>query len=287
MNKISNEIIKELYPKRDSEAKKYDHGSVLIIGGSKIYSGTPALSGLAGLRAGADIVQIAAPRRAADLVAGFSPDLITHPLKGDNLKPKHLSKLLEITKSMESASRGNFAVVIGGGVGRREETKKLIRQYVKEVEVPVVIDADGIYAFESDGAEFLKENCLFTPHLYEYFILTNEKIDQFSIEDSLEKVKRQAATMGINLLLKGPTDIISDGQEVFVNEMAVPELTAGGCGDSLAGIAGALASRTKDLLRAGMGAVYINTKAGKLAADEKGESLIAEDLIEKIPEALK
>ena len=284
---INDDLLKEIYLKRDEGAKKYDHGSVFVIGGSEIYSGSPAISGLAAMRAGVDIAQVAAPERAANVVAGFSPDLITYPLEGKSLKTDHLSRLLEITESIKSVSRGNMAVVIGGGVGRKEETKKMIREYVDEVEMPIIIDADGIYAFENEGEELLKENCLFTPHLYEFSILTGRNLFNKDLEEKKEAVRQAAAEMGVKIALKGPQDIISDGSELLVNDFPVPELTAGGCGDTLAGLAGALAAKTGDLLKAGVVATYLNTKAGKLAADEKGDSLVSMDLIDKISEAIR
>lgn len=284
---IDDRILEDIFTKRDKEAKKYDHGSVFVIGGSKVYSGSPALAGLSALRTGADITQVGAPKRAADIIAGFSPDLITYPLEGDYLNMSHLSKLLELTESAKIVSRENLAVVIGGGVGRNEETKKLIREYLKEVSVPVVIDADAIYAFEGEGGEILDENCLITPHLYEFSILTGKDVTDLSNDEKAEQVKQSAAEMGVTIALKGATDIISDGSRVGLNEFPVPELTSGGCGDTLAGIAGALLARTNDTFLAGASALYLNTKAGKLAADQKGESLIAEDLIEKLPEAIK
>ncbi|MGM0439481.1 MAG: NAD(P)H-hydrate dehydratase [Patescibacteria group bacterium] len=284
---IIDDSILDIYSQREEKAKKYDHGSVLIIGGSQIYSGSPAISGLAALRSGADIAQIIAPRRSADIVAGFSPDLITYPIEGKALESNDLTRLFEITQAAKAASRGNLAVVIGGGIGRKEETKELVRRYVKDVSVPVVVDADGIYAFEEEGEEFLHENCLFTPHLYEFSILTGKKVNNLSNEEKQEAVKEAAAEMGITIALKGAFDIVSDGSEVAINEFPVPELTAGGCGDSLAGIAGAILARTQNPMKAGMAAVYLNTKAGQLAANKKGESLIAEDLIARLSEAIR
>lgn len=284
---IDNSILKKIYPPRKTDAKKYDHGSVLVIGGSEIYSGSPVLSGLAALRAGADIVQIAAPQRAADVIAGFTPDLISYKLPGVHLAEEHLAKLLEITELSKRAARENFAVVIGGGVGRSDETQALIRAYVKSVDVPLVIDADGIYAFENEGEEFLDSACLFTPHLYEFYVLTKIKIDEIDLKEREEVVKQQAAMMGITIALKGATDIVSDGQEIRKNETAVPELTTGGCGDVLAGLAGLMLARTKKPIEAASGAVFLNTEVGKIVAAQKGESLIASDLIESLPEVIK
>ncbi len=282
---LDDDILKKFYRQRSEKAKKYDHGSVLVIGGSRIYSGSPALAAFSALRGGADIVQVAAPRRAADIVAGFSPDLITYPLDGKCLSDEHLSRLLEITEAMKVVSNGRLAVVIGGGAGRREETKKLIRNYLKEISLPTVVDADGIYAFENEGEDIIDESLVFTPHLYEFFVLTGKKLDNLSLEKRKEAVKREAATIDGTILLKGPTDIISDGSRVLLNDFPVPELTAGGCGDTLAGLVGALLARDEGL-EAVAGAAYLNTRAGQLAAEEMGDSLIAEDLIEKIPRAI-
>ncbi len=287
MNKIDENILQKLFPGREKQAKKYDHGSVLIIGGSEIYSGSPALAGLAAMRGGADIVQIIAPKRSADIVAGFGPDFITYPVEGPNLSTDHLSRLLEITASAKIVSRGKLSVVIGGGIGRKEETKELVRRYVEEVDVPITIDADGIYAFEDQGKDLLSENVVFTPHLYEFYILTGQKIDGLSLEEKVDTVTQQAAQLGATIALKGATDIISDGSETRINPVAVPELTAGGCGDTLAGLVGAMLAKGEDRLDAVSCGIYMNTAAGKLAVKEKGEALIAVDLIEKIPQLIK
>ncbi len=284
---INKSLLTEIYPYRKKNAKKYDHGAVLVIGGSRIYSGSPAITAFSALRSGADIAEVVAVERAADIIAGFSPDLITHPLDGDYLSEKHLPKLLELTESMNAASRGNMTVVIGGGIGRREETKRLVRNYVSQSTVLKVIDADGIYAFEDQGRDLLDETCLLTPHLYEFFILTGQNLKDSTRQKKGESVKNNAAELGVSIILKGAADIISDGSQVVVNDFPVPQLTSGGCGDSLAGIAGAIAARRGDLFEAAVGAAYLNSKAGKLAANELGGSLVSQDLVERLPEAIR
>ena len=144
MAEVTQKIIKEVYKKRPSEVHKYDHGLLLVIGGSKFYSGSPALSALAAFRAGVDMIQIIAPKRAADIVASFSPNLAAYPLEGDYLKKEHLATLISMTKSAEIVSHKKIAVVIGGGVGRSEETKEVICEYLSQISVPAVIDADAI-----------------------------------------------------------------------------------------------------------------------------------------------
>ncbi len=287
MKEINSNLLDKIYKKREKDARKYDHGLVIIIGGSRLYSGSPALSAFSAFRAGADMVQIIAPERAADIAAGFSPSLVTIPLRGDYLSPDHLSDLLSLTRSGEAVARGNVSVVIGGGIGREEKTKEVIRDYLTETSVPVVIDADAIYALEEEKINFAGKSFLFTPHLHEFYILTGIKVETMKKEEKEDVVRKKAKELSSTILLKGETDIISDGSEVVENKINVPYLTTGGCGDTLAGIAGALLSRGVPLFEAAQAAALINTKAGQSASKEKGDSLIATDLIEKIEKIIK
>jgi len=286
MKDIGSDIIKELYKERNEDARKYDHGMVLVIGGSDIYTGSPILSAMAAMRAGADIAQIIAPQRAADAGAVYGPDLITFPLSGSHLSGKHLGKLLALTRGAKDVSRGKLAVVLGGGVGRAEESKRVIREYVKKTDIPIVVDADGIYAFEGEKVEVNNERIIFTPHLYEFFILTGKNANLLSREERAYAVKESAKDLGCTILLKGMVDIVSDGESVELNKMSVPQMTIGGTGDVLAGVTGALLAKGHSLLEAGKGAAVVNTMAGELAAKEKGESIIATDVIDKIHQVI-
>ncbi len=286
MKKASQSLIKQIIPQREKEAKKYDHGMVIVIGGSNFYSGSPALSALCAFKVGADMVQIIAPKRAADIIASFSPNMAAYPLEGDHLREDHLPTLFSFTRAAEDISKGRVSVVIGGGLGRSEETKRAVLEYIKEVSLPTVIDADAIYALEGQEG-FLKENILITPHLYEFYILTGRNIKEVPKEERPQVVLEEAKRLGVNILLKGATDIVSDGKEIGLNELAVPYMTVGGCGDTLAGIAGGLLSRKKDIFLCALTAAFINTKAGSLASKELGESFTATDLIEKIPKVIK
>lgn len=278
--------IKDIYKKRSADTKKYDCGMVIVIGGSELYSGSPALSALSALRSGADMAKIIAPQRAADIAASFSPTLITFPLQGKCLSLEHLPEINSLTRSAEIVSRGNVCVVIGGGAGRSKETKETIREYLKEATIPVVIDADAIYALEEEKIDFTDKKFLFTPHLYEFLTLTGRDIREVSDKEKEEAVKEEAEKLSSVILLKGGTDFISDGKIVLKNETSVPNLAVGGSGDVLAGIAGALIARGVPLLQAAEVAAIINTTAGSLAAEEKGDALIATDVIEKIAKVI-
>ncbi len=288
MKQVTKTILKQIYKLRPAEAKKYDYGLLLVIGGSDFYSGSPALAAMAAFRAGVDMVRIIAPRRAADIIASFSPDLASYPLHGERLSKEHLSILLSMTKAAEEVSHGKTAVVIGGGIGRSEETKEVVLEYLSQIDIPAVIDADGIHALAGNPKLLAGKKFLVTPHGYEFFILTGKKVMGLLEKEQIDLVKEQAARLQTTILLKGKTDLISasDNQTIAVNKTGVPSMTVGGTGDSLAGIAGAILARGIDPFTAACGAAYINGRAGELASKKKGEGMTATDLIESIPEVI-
>ena len=287
MKEVTKNILKEIYKERPKDSKKYDFGLLLVIGGSEFYSGSPALSALAAFKSGVDMVRIIAPKRAADIIASFSPNLAAYPLEGSWLERKHLSTLISMTESAKEVARGNTAVVIGGGMGRTEETQNAILEYLSQVSVPVVIDADAIHAIGKKPEIISEKNFLITPHTYEFFVLTGKEIYKLPFEEKIKMVQEEAARLQTTILLKGKTDIISDGKEVALNKTGTPYMTVGGCGDSLAGICGALMSRGIDPFTTAQAAAYINGKAGEIVTQRLKEGLLATELIEAIPEVIK
>jgi len=286
MIEVTKDILKKIYKPRPRDSKKYDFGLLIVIGGSDFYSGSPALSAMAAFKTGVDMVRIIAPKRAADIIASFSPNLVAYPLEGKWLERKHLATLISMTESAKAVARGNTAVVIGGGIGRSEETKRAILEYLVAVQVPVVIDADAIYALGEKPEIISGKPFLVTPHTYEFFVLTEKEVYKLPEEEKIKMVCQEAARLKTTILLKGPTDIISNGKEVALNRTGSPLLTVGGTGDTLAGVAGALMARGLSPLEAGQAAAYINGLAGELAGKKLGESLTATDLIEEIPNVL-
>ncbi len=286
MIEVTKTILKNIYKKRPPAVRKYDYGLLLIIGGSEFYSGSPALSALAAFRSGVDMVRIIAPKRAADIIASFTPDLAAYPLEGNWLKKEHLATLLTLTESAKAVSRGNTAVVIGGGMGRSEETQQAILEYLSQVQVPLVIDADAIHALGKNPEIIKGKPFLLTPHTYEFFVLTKKEIYQLPEEEKIKMVQEEAARLETTILLKGPIDIISNGKEVALNKTGSFLMTVGGMGDTLAGIAGALMARGITPFEAAQAAAYINGKAGAISGKKLGESLIATDLIEAITEVI-
>ncbi len=286
MKKVTNSILKNIYKKRPKDAHKYDYGLLLVIGGSQFYSGSPALASLAAFKAGVDMVHVLAPKRAADIVASFSPNLAAYPLKGDWLDEEDLADILAQTKSAKAVSDGKTAVVIGGGIGRSKETQKVIVDYLSQIDVSVVIDADAIHAIAEKSQMISEKNFLITPHSYEFKVLTGKEVSGKSQEEKIRLVREEAKRLRTTILLKGGIDIISDGKEVVLNEHGTPYMTVGGTGDTLAGICGSLMAQGNNIFGAAQAASYINGKAGELAAEKKKVGLTATDLIESIPEVL-
>ncbi len=287
MATVTKDILKTLYPVRPAEVKKYDYGLMVVIGGSEFYSGSPALVSLAGFRAGVDMVRVIAPKRAADVIASFSPILAAYPIADSHILQDGLAILLSLTHGAKEVSRGNVSVVIGGGLGRSPETLETVLQYLSAIDVPTVVDGDAIHAVAKNPDTVKGKPFLLTPNTFELTLLGGKDIRPLSQEERIQEVQNLASQLGTTLLVKVKTDIISDGTNVALNETGSPYMSIGGAGDTLAGIAGALLARGASLLDAAAGAAYINGRAGELAAKKMKESLVATDIIDAIPEVIQ
>jgi hydroxyethylthiazole kinase-like uncharacterized protein yjeF len=276
---IGKDILKKIYLPRPDWSHKGSFGHVLVIGGSRKYSGSPAFAALAAYRSGSDLVTVAAPERSAGIIASFSPDMITEPLKGDYLSQKHLKPILEIANSADS-------IVIGGGMERRPESFTLVKNLLRSVRIPCVIDADAIRAIAPNPEIISGRQFVLTPHQREFQALTRED-PTTEINHRADIVRLFSQKLKTTILLKGHTDIISDGERVSHNTTGNPNMTKGGTGDTLAGICGAILGMKFDPFTAACAAAYINGLAGDLAVKEKGPGLMASDLLEKIPLVIK
>jgi len=275
--------LKEIYPPREKWTHKGKNGYLLVIAGSKKYTGSPIFNALAALRAGADLVCCLGPERAMNIAAQFLPDIITFPLVGDYLRKKHLPFILKQIPKFDS-------LILGCGLGRSLETFQVVLEIIKKANLPMVVDADGIRAISQEKekiSSILKEKkIVLTPHSKEFEILTGEKLTT-EIGERKEKVKKWAKKLNCLILLKGHLDVISDGQEVFLNETGSPFMTKGGFGDILTGILGAILARKVNLFEAAKAASFINGQAGQLAAEKYGEGLLASDSFEIISQVIK
>ncbi len=266
---------------RPSESHKGDFGRLLVIGGSETYSGAPALVAMAAYRTGVDLAYVAAPEITASAISSMSPDLIAIKLTGRNLNKRDLNALESFIGKVD-------AVAMGPGLGILPETKVAVKSVIAAAErarKPLLLDADALKAF----AEFkrrLKIPVVFTPHAGEYALLAGHRLPD-DLPMRIEDVREEAEKLSGVILLKGATDIISDGERVKLNLTGNPGMTVGGTGDVLSGIVGALLAQKKDAFEAAVAGTFVNGAAGDFVVDEIGYHMVASDLFDWIPKILK
>jgi len=265
---------------RPPKAHKGDFGRLLVVGGSETYTGAPALTAMAALRTGVDLVFVAAPEKTAYTIASFSPDMIAVKLDGGHLTPEHLETL----RKLIDRSTG---VAIGPGLGVREETfqaVRLILDYAWRRGVPVVVDADGLKAYAAYKAKAGSPTVI-TPHMGEYRMIFGSPPE--GLRELALHVKRQASETNLTILLKGMVDVISDGVNVKLNFTGNPGMTVGGTGDVLTGIVAAFLAQEAEPFKAASAAAFINGAAGDLVASRIGYHMTATDLLNAIPEIIE
>lgn len=273
--------LSKIYAPRPEWVHKGNYGSVLLVCGSKLYSGSATLAGVSALRAGADLVTVVAPERAANVAASTFVDLITFPLKGSHLTTRHVADVLDVAHLRKTNS-----IVLGCGLGRHQSTVTAIHSLIQKVIVPLVIDADALYALSLKPELAVGKQVILTPHAGELAILLGIEHVGVDFEARLAAAKQAAAKYRSVILLKGHIDIVTDGQITITNNSGSVYMTKGGFGDTLSGIVGALLARGVGLLEAAHAAAYINGRAGEIAASLRGEGVVASDIFETIPKVV-
>ena len=273
--------------KRDSNKGMYGH--VLITGGSLGKSGAAAMAGMAALRAGAGLSTVATPLRVLSSVTSFAPELMTEPLQETPsgsiaVAAAESERFINLMKPMT-------VVAIGPGIGRHPETVQFVHEAVHQAKVPLVLDADGLNAFEHqthllDGR---KRPLILTPHPGEMARLTDLSIKAVQA-DRINVARNFARDHHLVLVLKGDRTVVAlpDGS-AWINPTGNPGMATGGTGDILTGMtAGIVAQMPHDYARAAIAAVYLHGLAGDVAEERMGEhSLTATDLLDGLPEAFR
>lgn len=263
-------------PRRPDDAHKGTFGRVLIVGGSRGMSGAVALAGLSALRGGAGLVFIAVPECILPIVATIEPAYLTVPLPQDEAGRLSKDARLQLAKIIPN----NSVIAVGPGWGRSADLDELARWLYTTVELPMVIDADGLNALagtpqllcEAPAARIL------TPHPGEFARLTGSDVQ--TVQKDREKLAVEfARAYGVVLVLKGRRTVISDGQRVAVNTTGNSGLASGGTGDVLTGLVTALLGQKMAPFDAAQLGVHLHGLAGDLAAAELSKpGLIASDL---------
>lgn len=257
------------------DAHKGDHGRVLVVGGGP-FTGAPHYSGLAAYRAGADLVTLWTPARAARVIETWGPDLLIHDGPGDHLVPEHLAS---IRVALERAD----ALVIGPGVGVEHGTRSLIAAVLDDAarrNIPVVVDADGLDAVTPAWLARHGARTVLTPHGQEFRDLSGARTDAEAA------VVRYAKKHRVTVLRKGAVDVVTDGDRTRRCRRGHPGMAVGGTGDVLAGVTGALLARGAGPLEAACAAAYLVGVAGEHAAQVWAHGLTASDVIAALPVAM-
>ena len=272
---------------RPWDSNKGMYGHALIVGGSLGKSGAAAMAGMAALRAGAGLSTVATPRSVLPSVASFAAELMTEPLpetSAGGIDASALDRVVELASAMS-------VVALGPGIGRQPETSVFVHELVKRVKCPMVIDADGLNAFQGqtellDGRQ---RPLVLTPHPGEMSRLTGMSIKAVQA-DRLNVARKFAQEHHLVLVLKGNNTIVAlpNGQ-AWVNTTGNPGMATGGTGDILTGMtAGIIGQMPDDVSKAAVAAVYLHGLAGDVAAETMGEhSLTATDLLRALPETFR
>lgn len=269
-----------LVPEVPREAHKGHRGTVLVVGGGP-FTGAPSLAALAAHRAGVDLALVAVPGAVADVVRGFSMDLIVIPL-GDrettHLGPDHIQTVEELLERAD-------AVILGPGLGREQGTLdfavEAFRTLAAEAK-PLVVDADGLHALATMSAMPQHPAAVLTPHSGELVRLAGGPMPTH-LEGREVAVRDLATDLGCTVLSKGPVDIVSDGQRTKLCDVGNAAMATGGTGDVLSGVVGAFLAKGMEAFDAARAAAFAVGAAGDGALTSVGHSMVATDLLDDLP----
>ncbi len=258
--------------KRRKASHKGENGEVLVIGGSEDYIGCLVLAGLAALRSGVDWVTVAAPEKVAWAVSCITPDLVVKKYKGAYFSKRHVKDMLKLSEKHDT-------VLIGNGIGRKSED--FVKEFVRKVRKPLVIDADGIKSIRLQDTY----DAILTPHKKEMqLLLKNSGLDKVNkMKDMKKKAKEIQKSIKNNVIVvTGPEDLIVSKTEVVVNKTGNAGMTKGGTGDVLAGLCAGFLAQSGNAKKSAKAAAYINGKLGDILKKKKGYSFIASDMLDEI-----
>ena len=276
------------FKNRDDSSHKGNNGRLLIVGGSKDYSGAPAIAGMAAIGAGADLVYVASPQKAAEAIKSTSPDLIVKTLEGDKLSLKHADEILDLASNVD-------AVLIGPGAGIDEDTSKLFNVLVAKIKKPIILDADSLKQVDLSLVKN-RDDIVLTPHIFEFksFFKINDglklDIDSYDfahVDENITEFQQITRQIKGTVIVKGKYDLILEGTRFRINKSGNAGMTVGGTGDALAGICASLLAQGLDTFDSACLGAFINGLAGDEAFNQKGNGFSATDLVSYIGSVIK
>ena len=280
MKELNHNAVLNILPDRDVYAHKGNFGRVLLLCGSRGYTGAAYFSAMGALRSGAGLVYLGVPESIYAIEAVKLNEPVVFPLPGDEgmLSAAALDKLRDLLPKMD-------AVLIGCGMGQSKGTLAVLKAVLREFNGPVVLDADGINLLS--GHKYLLRGrtapTVLTPHEGEFArIAGSVGPDRQLAAESLAK------ELGAIVVLKGHGTVITDGTRSYRNPTGNPGMAVGGSGDVLAGILVSLLGQGIEPLTAAAVAAWLHGAAGDRCAEKLGQyGMLPTDLLEELPRLMK
>lgn len=276
-----DEFVRENFPKRKNNSHKGDYGKVFIVGGSAGMTGAAYMASQAALVTGSGLITLGIAESLNPIMENKLTEVMTLPLadNGGNIVSGCADVIVERMNKSD-------VILFGCGIGRGAEVKEILGKILREAKVPVIIDADGLYALDTAMLEKSSAEIVITPHNAELARL----IGKMPEEKERPRLCREfAQRYNVTLILKGHYTVVTDKDGTqYINTTGNSGMSTGGSGDVLAGMVASIVGRgTKCAVAAAM-AVYLHGRAADIAAEKTGEnSLTPTDIIEGIPTAVK
>lgn len=280
MKELNHEAVLSLLPDRDPWGHKGTFGKILLLCGSRGYTGAAYLSAMGALRSGAGLTFLGVPESiyAIEAVKLSEPVVFPLPDEDGRLSAEAVPEILERLSKMD-------AVLIGPGLGQSEGTFAVVKAVLEQAKCPVVVDADGINVLSAhrDVLRGRKYPTIVTPHDGEFAGLGGVIGD-----DRMESARALAKDLGCIVLLKGHETCITDGETGYRNHTGNPGMAVGGSGDVLAGILVSLLGQGLSPLEAAACGAWLHGAAGDLCAAEIGQyGMLPTDMLGALPRLMK
>lgn len=279
MMQLDREQVLSLLPNRCVSSHKGDFGKLLLLCGSRGYTGAAALAAMGALRCGAGLVFLGVPECIYAIEAVKLTEPIVFPL------PCHDGGFSE--GAVEEVGRrmaGMDAVVIGCGMGQGKGALAVLETVLRGFDGPVIVDADGINLL-SGHKDLLRGRTgttILTPHAGEFARLG------YGNSDRVEAAAQAAGELGCIVLLKGHHTVITDGTGVYLNPTGNPGMGTGGSGDILAGMIAGLIGQGIPPLQAAAAAAWLHGRAGDVCAERMGQyGMLPTDMLQVLPRLMK
>jgi NAD(P)H-hydrate epimerase len=272
--------------KRKKDSHKGDFGHVFIIAGSRGLTGAACLCAQAALRSGAGLVTVGIPKSVYGIVAAKLMEVMVMPL------PETGNGCLGSAafRQIKAVAARVDVLALGPGLSKEPQTQRLVRNIVKEIGLPMVIDADGLNAMAGAMNILVRRGVgtIITPHPGEMARLAGISSDEVQ-KNRTALAKKIASKYNIITILKGHRTVVSSPEgKTFINTTGNPGMSKAGTGDALTGIIAAFLAQGATMFDAAVLAVHVHGMAADIAVQEKGElSLLASDIINVLPRALR